>query len=96
MQAQPDLAVVAELIMNELIPVVGGLQQGAFLPRQRGGDPAAAHRRGTGCTPGPISTAAVAQPGLLGQSLIGQVAKTRAADHPGRTAGYTWISSAIG
>ena len=29
MQGQRDLAVVAELIMNELIPLVGG-QQGAF------------------------------------------------------------------
>ena len=46
MQGERDLEVVAELIMDELIPLVGG-QHGAFFlaERQRGGDPAAAHRR---------------------------------------------------
>ena len=96
MQGQRDLAVVAELIMNELIPLVGG-QQGAFFlaDTSDGRDPAAAHRR--------LRAAAwrrrvVAQPG----------AARRVADRPGRQdaggrscwtrsrPGYARISSAIG
>jgi len=94
MQGQRDLAVVAELIMNELIPVVGA-QHGAFFLA----DPGGPETRGTtlrliagyglnGKTPAQV---------LLGQSLIGQVAKTKKPivldEVP---AGYARISSAIG
>ena len=46
MQGQRDLAVVAELIMDELIPMVGGAAR-RVLPRRarRGADPAAPDRR---------------------------------------------------
>jgi HAMP domain-containing protein/signal transduction histidine kinase len=108
MQGQRDLAVVAELIMNELIPLVGG-QQGAFfladntsdgetrlrliagygLPRNSGEHGAGEH--GAGEQGGGSSQV------LLGESLIGQVAKTR---RPivldAVPAGYARIASAIG
>jgi HAMP domain-containing protein/signal transduction histidine kinase len=104
MQGQRDLAVVAELIMNELIPLVGG-QQGAFfladnasdgetrlrliagygLPRSTSQNGASRHGGGA---PGQV---------LLGDSLVGQVAKTRRPiildEVP---AGYVRIASAIG
>src|SRR6201996_774852 len=98
MQGQRDLAVVAQLIMDELIPLVGG-QQGAFFltdPSDREtrlrliagyGLPLRANGQGGGA-PGQV---------LLGESLIGQVAKTRRPiildEVP---AGYARISSAIG
>jgi signal transduction histidine kinase len=98
-QGQRDLAVVAELIMNELIPLVGG-QEGAFFLTDNASDgetmlrliagyglPLVASERGGGA-PGQV---------LLGQSLIGQVARTRRPiildEVP---AGYARISSAIG
>ncbi len=112
MQGQRDLAVVAELIMEELIPLVGG-QHGAFfltdssegdtrlrliagyaLPRwvgQQGagqphsGQPHSGQHSGT---PGQV---------LLGETLIGQVAKTRKPIVLNEVpAGYARISSAIG
>jgi hypothetical protein len=79
MQGQRDLAVVAELIMNELIPLVGG-QQGAFFLADNNSDGETRLRliagyglpRGTsadgGGAPGQV---------LLGESLVGQVARTR-------------------
>ncbi len=102
MQGERDLPVVAELIMNELIPLVGG-QQGAFfladasegvtrleliagygLPRARVEEGGAQG----GSAPGQI---------LLGEALIGQVAKNRKPivleEVP---AGYARIASAIG
>src|SRR5271166_202360 len=95
MQGQRDLTVVAELIMNELIPVVGA-QHGAFFLADPGGDP----------TRGQTPLRLIAGYGLngdaqhqvlLGQSLIGQVAKTKKPvildEVP---AGYVRISSAIG
>src|SRR6516225_2929581 len=94
MQGQRDLAVVAELIMNELIPVVGA-QHGAFFLA----DPGGPETRGTtlrliagyglnGAIPGQV---------LLGQSLIGQVAKTKKPIVLNEVpAGYARISSAIG
>src|SRR5487761_996234 len=119
MQGQRDLAGVAELIMNELIPLVGG-QQGAFfladnasdgetqlrliagygLPRsasqvgasQNGASQDGASQHGAGQQGG-------GAPGqvLLGDSLVGQVAKTRRPiildEVP---AGYVRIASAIG
>jgi HAMP domain-containing protein/signal transduction histidine kinase len=91
MQGQRDLAVVAELIMDELIPMVGG-QHGAFFLAEAG--EARTRLRliaGYGLdgdTPAEV---------LLGHSLIGQVAKTRKPivldEVPGS---YVRISSAIG
>ncbi len=99
MQGQRDLAVVAELIMNELIPLVGG-QQGAFFLADNTGDGETRLRLIAGYGLPPRSNG---HPGgapgqvLLGQSLIGQVAKTRRPiildEVPG---GYATISSAIG
>ena len=98
MQGQRDLAVVAELIMDELIPLIGG-QHGAFFLTDSGGaetrlrliagyalPPRAAQRDG-----GPPSQV------LLGESLIGQVAKTRKPVVLNEVpAGYARIASAIG
>jgi HAMP domain-containing protein/signal transduction histidine kinase len=109
MQGQRDLAVVAELIMNELIPLVGG-QQGAFFLAETSGDADTRLRLIAGyglppstSEPGVNGHAAGGQRGvtpgrvLIGESLIGQVAKTRRPiildDVP---AGYARISSAIG
>src|SRR5262249_54947067 len=73
MQGERDLEVVAELIMDELIPLVGG-QQGAFFLA----DASEAETRlrliaGYGLPPGDEVPGQV----LVGESLIGQVAKTR-------------------
>ncbi len=91
MQGQRDLAVVAELIMNELIPVVGGQHGAFFLADSSDGQTRLRLIAGYGLdggAPGQV---------LLGQSLIGQVAKTRKTivleQVPG---GYVRISSAIG
>jgi HAMP domain-containing protein/signal transduction histidine kinase/ActR/RegA family two-component response regulator len=101
MQGQRDLAVVAELIMNELIPLVGG-QQGAFFLAETSeaetrlrliagyGLPRATSQHGAG-------DQRASRQVLLGESLVGQVAKTRRPvilDHV--PAGYARISSAIG
>jgi HAMP domain-containing protein/signal transduction histidine kinase/CheY-like chemotaxis protein len=93
MQGQRDLAVVAELIMNELIPLVGGQQGAFFLADTSDGQTRLRLIAGYGLHPGGGSPSQV----LLGQSLIGQVAKTRRPiildEVP---AGYARISSAIG
>jgi signal transduction histidine kinase/HAMP domain-containing protein/ActR/RegA family two-component response regulator len=93
MQGQRDLAVVAELIMNELIPLVGGQQGAFFLADTSDGETRLRLIAGYGLHPGAGSPSQV----LLGQSLIGQVAKTRRPiildEVP---AGYARISSAIG
>ena len=93
MQGQRDLATVAELIMNELIPLAGA-QHGAFFLADTSETEtrlqliAAYGLRASQGTPGQV---------LLGQSLIGQVAKTRKPvvleDIP---AGYPRVSSAVG
>ena len=93
MQGHRDLAVVAELIMDELAPLVGA-QHGAFFLAETDGrrGPAAADRR---------LRAARRQGGAiqyrLGQSLIGQVARSKrsivVADLP---EGYVKISSGLG
>ena len=109
MQGQRDLEVVAELIMNQLIPLVGG-QYGAFfladsssegptrlrliagygLPRGAGQARQAIQASRTGSEDG---TGQV----LLGESLIGQVAKTRKPIIMDEVpSGYVKISSAIG
>jgi len=93
MQGERDLEVVAELIMNELIPLVGG-QQGAFFLA----DASEAQTRlrliaGYGLPPGDEVPGQV----LVGESLIGQVAKTRRPIVLNEVpAGYARISSAIG
>jgi signal transduction histidine kinase/HAMP domain-containing protein/ActR/RegA family two-component response regulator len=93
MQGQRDLTTVAELLMNELIPLVGA-QHGTFFLAESGAKGprlrliAAYGLRPDAGTPDQV---------LLGQSLIGQVAKTRKPivldDVP---AGYVRISSGIG
>ena len=93
MQGQRDLAVVADLIMSELIPLVGA-QHGAFFLADSSGDQTELRLiAGYGLAPGDGTAGRV----LLGQSLIGQVAKTRKPvvldDVPGD---YVRISSAIG
>ncbi len=91
MQGQRDLADVAELIMDELIPMVGG-QHGAFFLAEPG-EPRTRLRLIAGYGLDGDTPAEV----LLGHSLIGQVAKTRKPivleQVPG---GYVRISSAIG
>jgi HAMP domain-containing protein/signal transduction histidine kinase len=108
MQGQRDLAVVAELIMNELIPLVGGQQGAFFLAETSGGQTRLRLIAGYGLPAragGPragehgASAHGGDAPGqvLLGESLIGQVAKTRRPivldTVPG---GYARIASAIG
>jgi HAMP domain-containing protein/signal transduction histidine kinase/CheY-like chemotaxis protein len=92
MQGQRDLAVVAELIMNELIPLVGG-QHGAFFITDTGEARTTLRLIAGYGLDGDGTPAEV----LLGHSLIGQVAKTRKPivldEVP---AGYVRISSAIG
>jgi len=91
MQGQRDLADVAELIMDELIPMVGG-QHGAFFLAEPG-ETRTRLRLIAGYGLDGDTPAAV----LLGHSLIGQVAKTRKPivldEVPGS---YVRISSAIG
>ena len=93
MQGQRDLAVVADLIMSELIPLVGA-QHGAFFLTDSSGDQTELRLiAGYGLAPGDGTAERV----LLGQSLIGQVAKTRkpvVLDNV--PADYVRISSAIG
>src|SRR6201997_4688006 len=95
MQGQRDLTVVAELIMNELIPVVGA-QHGAFFLADPGGDPTSGQTR-LRLIAGYGLNGDTQHQVLLGQSLIGQVAKTKKPvvldEVP---AGYVRISSAIG
>jgi HAMP domain-containing protein/signal transduction histidine kinase len=99
MQGQRDLAVVAELIMNELIPLVGGQQGAFFLADTSDGETRLRLIAGYGLPRG-TSERGTSQHGasvLLGESLVGQVAKTRRPiildEVP---AGYVRISSAIG
>jgi len=108
MQGHRDLTVVAELIMNELIPLVGG-QHGAFFLADTAdaADPADSADTDTGQSGGETRLRLIAGYGLppggapgqvlLGQSLIGQVAKTRRPVVLDQVpAGYVRISSAIG
>src|ERR1700726_1760418 len=99
MQGERDLEVVAELIMDELIPLVGG-QQGAFFLADNNSEGETRLRliAGYGLPRGTSAhgEGAPAQV-LLGESLVGQVAKTRRPiildEVP---AGYVRITSAIG
>ncbi len=86
MQGQRDLAVVAELIMNELIPLVGG-QQGAFFLADNtgdGGDPAAAHRRVRAAAAFERAPRRRAQPGAARPVADRAGRQDAPADRPGR------------
>jgi signal transduction histidine kinase/HAMP domain-containing protein/ActR/RegA family two-component response regulator len=93
MQGHRDLTVVAELIMNDLIPLVGAQHGTFFLAETRGGDTRLRLIAGYGLR------ADIEAPSQfrLGQSLIGQVAKTKkpivVTDLP---ADYVKISSGLG
>jgi signal transduction histidine kinase/HAMP domain-containing protein/CheY-like chemotaxis protein len=93
MQGHRDLTTVAELIMNELIPLVGAQHGMFFLAQTSNNDTQLRLIAGYGL---PADTKAPTQ-FRLGQSLIGQVAKTRKpivlADVPD---GYMRISSGLG
>jgi HAMP domain-containing protein/signal transduction histidine kinase len=95
MQGQRDLPVVAQLIMDELIPLVGGQQGAFFLADPSDSQPRLRLIAGYGLPRG-IAEGTPRQV-LVGESLIGQVAKTRRPivldEVP---AGYARIASAIG
>jgi HAMP domain-containing protein/signal transduction histidine kinase len=93
MQGERDLAVVAELIMNELIPLVGGQQGAFFLADASEAEASLRLIAGYGLAPG----GEVPDQVLVGESLIGQVARTRRPIVLNEVpAGYARISSAIG
>jgi signal transduction histidine kinase/CheY-like chemotaxis protein/HAMP domain-containing protein len=93
MQGHRDLAVVAELIMDELAPLVGAQHGTFFLSEPKGGDGRLRLIAGYGLR------AEKAEPiqFRLGQSLIGQVARSKrtivVANLP---EGYVTISSGLG
>ena len=93
MQGHRDLAVVAELIMDELAPLVGAQHGTFFLSEGLNGDTQLRLIAGYGLR---ADKAAPIQYGL-GQSLIGQVARSKrsivVADLP---EGYVKISSGLG
>ncbi len=93
MQGHRDLSVVAELIMNELIPLIGAQHGTFFLAEALGGSIRLRLIGGYGLMAEPDAPSQF----RLGQSLIGQVAKTRrpvlVSDVP---AGYITISSGLG
>jgi signal transduction histidine kinase/HAMP domain-containing protein len=93
LQGHRDLATVAELIMNELIPLVGAQHGTFFIADDSAGDTVLRLIAGYGLR---ADIAAPSQYGL-GQSLIGQVAKTRkpivVSDAP---PDYVKISSGLG
>jgi signal transduction histidine kinase/HAMP domain-containing protein/ActR/RegA family two-component response regulator len=92
-QGHRDLATVAELIMTEIIPTVGAQHGTFYLAETVGGETSLRLIAGYGLR------ADMAEPGQFrpGQSLIGQVAKTKrpivVTDVP---AGYVRISSGLG
>jgi len=92
-QGHRDLATVAELIMTELIPVIGAQHGAFFLAESTGGETRLRLIAGYGMSPGP----GPASQFRLGESLIGQAAKTKrpivVTDVP---AGYLRISSGLG
>jgi signal transduction histidine kinase len=93
MQGHRDLNVVADLIMNELIPLVGAQHGTFFLAEDEDGEARLRLIAGYGVRADPGTPSQF----RLGQSLIGQVAKTGrpivASDIP---ADYVKISSGIG
>ena len=97
MQGQRDLAVVAELIMDELIPLVGGQQGAFFLADTSEGETRLRLIAGYGLPPRASGQGDAPGQVLLGESLVGQVAKTRRPlildEVP---PGYARIGSALG
>src|SRR5271166_1295932 len=93
MQGHRDLAVVAELIMDELAPLVGAQHGTFFLSETAGGDTRLRLIAGYGLRADKEAPLQY----RLGQSLIGQVAKSKrsmiVADLP---EGYVKISSGLG
>jgi len=93
MQGHRDLIVVAELIMDELAPLVGAQHGTFFLSEDSGGDTRLRLIAGYGLR----ADKEAPMQYRLGQSLIGQVAKSRrsiiVADLP---EGYVKISSGLG
>ena len=93
MQGHRDLAVVAELIMDELAPLVGAQHGTFFLAETAGGDTQLRLIAGYGLRADKEAPLQY----RLGQSLIGQVAKSKrsivVADLP---EGYVKISSGLG
>ena len=93
MQGHRDLAVVAELIMDELAPLVGAQHGTFFLSETAGGDTQLRLIAGYGLRADKEAPLQY----RLGQSLIGQVAKSKrsivVADLP---EGYVKISSGLG
>src|SRR6201985_1737658 len=93
MQGQRDLAVVGELIMDELAPLVGAQHGTFFLSEAAGGDTQLRLIAGYGLR---ADKAAPTQY-RLGQSLIGQVAKSkRSIVITNLPEGYVKISSGLG
>ncbi|WP_138906150.1 HAMP domain-containing protein [Streptomyces chryseus] len=96
MQGRRDLKVVAELIMDELTPLVGAQYGGFYLAQERGGVSeleligSYGHPGDASDTPRPVRF-------RFGQSLVGQAARSRRTiaidDLP---AGYITISSGLG
>src|SRR6202522_3404465 len=93
MQGHRDLAVVAELIMDELAPLVGAQHGTFFLAESVDGDTQLRLIAGYGLRAD--KTAPIQY--RLGQSLIGQVARSKRAIIVGNLPGrYVKISSALG
>ncbi len=93
MQGHRDLAVVAELIMDELAPLVGAQHGTFFLSEHAGGDTQLRLIAGYGLR----ADKAVPTHYRLGQSLIGQVARTRRSIVVAHLPeGYVKISSGLG
>jgi signal transduction histidine kinase/HAMP domain-containing protein/CheY-like chemotaxis protein len=96
MQGHRDLAVVAELIMDELAPLVSAQHGTFFLSEAVNGDTQLRLIAGYGLRADKVEGSAPIQY-LLGQSLIGQAAKSKRsivlADLP---EGYVTISSGLG
>ena len=96
MQGHRDLAVVAELIMDELVPLVGAQHGTFFLSEAAGSDTQLRLIAGYGLRADKDEGSAPTQY-RLGQSLIGQVAKSkRSIVITNLPEGYVKISSGLG
>jgi signal transduction histidine kinase/HAMP domain-containing protein/ActR/RegA family two-component response regulator len=93
MQGHRDLETVADVIMEEMVPLIGAQHGTFFLAETMDGEPRLRLIAGYGLRHDPESPSQY----RLGQSLIGQVAKTK---RPllvnGVPAGYVKISSGLG
>ncbi|MFP3968882.1 HAMP domain-containing protein [Actinomadura fulvescens] len=98
MQGHRDLAVVADLIMDELTPLVAA-QVGAFYLAEDGDDGIELHLIGSYGYPADGDPAAPARPTRfgLGRSLVGQAARSRQAIAVDEVPpGYVTVSSGLG